>query len=257
MEKADGKTVVKEYLLITLGIVIMALGIYFFKFPNHFSTGGVTGIAVVLDKYFPSISPGTFVLIINNALLLVGFLVFGRGFGVKTAYASLLFSGVIWLLERLIPLSAPLTSQPLMELIFAVALPAIGSAILFNLDASSGGTDIVAMILKKYTSLDIGKALLLGDFLITVASGVAFGIEIGMFSLLGLLIKSLVLDLAMESMNMKKYFHIITSNPSHTGIHCKRYSAQRHYFAWRRSLYPGKPYSYFNGGQPGPGHSFT
>lgn len=213
MEKADGKTVVKEYLLITLGIVIMALGIYFFKFPNHFSTGGVTGIAVVLDKYFPSISPGTFVLIINNALLLVGFLVFGRGFGVKTAYASLLFSGVIWLLERLIPLSAPLTSQPLMELIFAVALPAIGSAILFNLDASSGGTDIVAMILKKYTSLDIGKALLLGDFLITVASGVAFGIEIGMFSLLGLLIKSLVLDLAMESMNMKKYFHIITSNP--------------------------------------------
>lgn len=214
MEKADRKTVVNEYLLITLGIVVMALGIYFFKFPNHFSTGGVTGIAVVLDKYFPNISPGTFVLIINNLLLVIGFLVFGRGFGVKTTYASLLFSGVIWLLERFIPLNAPLTTQPLMELIFAVSLPAVGSAILFNLDASSGGTDIVAMILKKYTSLDIGKALLLGDFLITIASGVAFGIEIGMFSLLGLLIKSLVLDLVMEGLNLKKFFHIITSNPT-------------------------------------------
>lgn len=213
MSRDQVKTAVKEYSLITLGIIIMALGIYFFKFPNHFSTGGVTGIAVILDKYFPSISPGTFVMIINNALLLIGFLVFGKGFGVKTAYASLLFSGVVWVLERAIPLSAPLTSQPLLELFFAVTLPAIGSAILFNLDASSGGTDIVAMILKKYTSLDIGKALLLGDFLITIASGIAFGIEIGMFSVFGLLIKSLVLDLVMESLNIKKFFHIITANP--------------------------------------------
>ncbi len=213
MEKKSIKIQLRDYFLISIGIIIMALGIYFFKFPNHFSTGGVTGIAVVLDKYFPSITPGTFVLIINNALLLIGFLVFGKGFGLKTAYASLLFSGAIWLMERLIPLRAPLTSQPLVELIFAVTLPAVGSAILFNLDASSGGTDIVAMVLKKYTSLDIGKALLLGDFLITIASGVAFGIEIGMFSVLGLLIKSMVLDLAMESLNMKKFFHIITANP--------------------------------------------
>ncbi len=213
MEKRQVKAIIAEYFFITLGIIIMALGIYFFKFPNHFSTGGVTGIAVILDKYVPQISAGTFVVIINNVLLIIGFLVFGKGFGVKTAYASILFSGIIWILEKAIPMNAPLTTQPLMELIFAVALPAIGSAILFNLDASSGGTDIVAMILKKYTNLDIGKSLLLGDFLITVLSGIAFGIEIGMFSLLGLLIKSLVLDLVMESLNMKKFFHIITANP--------------------------------------------
>ncbi|NLB90694.1 MAG: YitT family protein, partial [Clostridiales bacterium] len=187
-----------EYVLITFGICIMSLGIYFFKFPNHFSTGGVTGIAVVLEHYFPNMSAGTLVMLINNGLLIVGFLVFGKNFGVRTAYASLLFSATIWLLEKLVPIQTPLTTQPLLELVFSVTLPAVGSAILFNLEASSGGTDIVAMILKKYTSLNIGVALLIGDFFITIASALTFGIEIGMFSLLGLLIKSMVLDMVLE-----------------------------------------------------------
>jgi len=203
----------KEYALLTLGTVIMVIGTYFFKFPNNFSTGGVTGIAVIMARYFPTISRADFVMVINVALLGLGFAVFGRNFAGKTVYVSLLMSGLTWVLERVLPLTAPMTSQPLLELIFAVALPAVGSALLFNLDASSGGTDIVAMVLKKYTSLDIGKALICSDMIITLMACVAFGMETGLFSILGLVMKSLLVDMVLENINTHKYFHIITTKP--------------------------------------------
>ena len=191
----------------------MSAGIYFFKFPNHFSTGGVTGIAIVLGHYIPSITPGTLVTIINVALLILGFAVLGRSFGIRTVYASLLMSGTLQLLEVICPLEAPMTSQPLVELMFAVGLPAVGSAILFNLDASSGGTDILAMILRKYTALNIGVALLCSDIIITVSACFAFGMETGLFSILGLIIKSLFMDLVLDNLKTKKCFQIITSDP--------------------------------------------
>lgn len=210
---ASRRTTVREWFLITVGIVIMTLGVYFFKFPNHFSTGGVTGISIILGHYFPAMTPGTFVLVINVLLLAVGFAFFGRSFGVRTVYASLLMSGLLRLLEIVCPMDAPMTTQPLVELIFAVGLPAVGSAILFNLDASSGGTDIVAMILKKYTSLNIGVALLCSDIVITLAACPAFGMETGLFSILGLLFKALFVDLVTDNLRVKKCFQIITSNP--------------------------------------------
>ena len=204
---------VKEWLMITVGILVMSAGIYFFTFPNHFSTGGVTGISIVLGHYIPSMTPATFVTVINVSLLILGFLVFGRSFGIRTVYASLLMSGVLQLLEIVCPLDVPMTSQPLLELMFAVGLPAVGSAILFNLDASSGGTDIVAMILRKYTSLNIGIALLCTDTVITLSACVAFGMETGLFSVLGLIVKALFVDLVMDNLQVKKCFQIITSDP--------------------------------------------
>ena len=212
-QKMDIRKTVKEWLLLLLGTALTAAGVYFFKFPNNFSTGGVSGISVILGHYFPNATPGDFVMGINMALLLVGFLVFGKSFGIKTAVVSTLMSGMIWVLERVLPMDHPMTTQPLMELIFAVSLPAVGSAILFNLDASTGGTDIVAMILRKFTSLNIGNALMLSDSIITVMACVAFGMETGLFSILGLLMKSLLVDMVLENINTHKYFHIITTHP--------------------------------------------
>ena len=203
----------KEYLLLTIGTLFIALGVYFFKFPNHFSTGGVSGISIILGYYVPGLTAGSFVFIINAALLILGFAVFGRSFGLRTAYSSTLFSGVIWILEYLIPFSKPMTTQPLLELIFAVSLPAVGSAILFNIGASSGGTDIIAMILKKYSSLNIGNSLFAVDFIITLGALFAFGVETGLFSILGLMIKVLLIDLVLENIKTNKCFHIITSSP--------------------------------------------
>ena len=212
-QKMDIRKTVKEWLLLLLGTALTAAGVYFFKFPNNFSTGGVSGISVILGHYFPNATPGDFVMGINMALLLVGFLVFGKGFGIKTAVVSTLMSAMIWVLERVLPMDHPMTSQPLMELIFAVSLPAVGSAILFNLDASTGGTDIVAMVLRKFTSLNIGNALMISDSIITVMACVAFGMETGLFSILGLLMKSLLVDMVLENINTHKYFHIITTHP--------------------------------------------
>lgn len=212
--KPAGKpSAARDYALLTLGSLLIAVGVYFFKFPNHFSTGGVSGLSIILNRYSPGISQATFMFVINQLLLLVGFAVFGRGFGVRTAYCSLVMSGAAWALEALVPMSAPLTGQPLMELIFAVTLPAIGSAVLFNLESSSGGTDIVAMILRKFTSLNIGVSLLIGDFVITLLALVAFGPETGLFSILGLMIKAVVVDLVLENIKIHKSFQIITSAP--------------------------------------------
>ena len=212
MGKKQKKTV-REWLLITVGILIMTAGIYFFKFPNHFSTGGVTGVSIVLGHYIPEMTPATFVTVINVLLLILGFAVFGRSFGVRTVYASLLMSGVLQLLEVVCPMEAPMTNQPLMELMFAVGLPAVGSAILFNVNASSGGTDIIAMILRKHTDIEIGRALLASDLVITLMACVAFGMKIGLYSILGLVMKSLLVDMVLENIHTHKCFHIITAQP--------------------------------------------
>ena len=203
----------KEYMLITAGTLLVAAGIYFFKYPNHFSLGGVSGISIVLGGLFPGYSPSALVLLINVALLLLGFVLLGRQFGVKTVYGSLLLSGALMALEKWAPMSAPLTGQPVLELAFAVLLPAVGSAVLFNLDASTGGTDIVAMLLKKYTAIDIGRGLLITDSLIAVGAGLVFGVETGLFSVLGLIAKALVVDNVIESIRQCKYFTIITGRP--------------------------------------------
>ena len=208
------KDKLKTFGIVNLGVLILSVGVYFFKFPNHFTTGGVTGIAIICNHFFPMVSQATFMSIINAALLLLGFLVIGREFGVLTAYCSLMFSFETWLLEQIYPMSAPFTDQPLLELCFAIFLPAVGSALLFNCNASSGGTDIVAMIFKKYTSIgDIGRALLLTDSLIAVSSCFFFGMRTGLFSILGLLAKAFAVDSVIESINLCKSFSIVTSKP--------------------------------------------
>ena len=146
-------------------------------------------------------------------LLLLGFLILGKNFAAKTAYCSILLSVALSLLERICPMNGPLTDQPMLELAFAIALPALGSAVLFNIGSSSGGTDIIAMILKKYTSIDIGKALLATDFLIALAGCFVFGIETGLYSFLGLAVRSSMVDGFIESLNLSKYFNVVCSDP--------------------------------------------
>ena len=202
----------KDYIVITLAVIIMDLGIYAFKFPNHFSFGGVSGLAVVLNEIL-GISAAQINLVINLALLVIGFAVLGKSFGLKTAYATVLSSVVLSLMEKMMPISAPLTNQPMLELAYAIALPAVAAAMLFYVDASGGGTDIVAMILKKYTTIDIGTALLISDVAIVALSFIAFDLRTGLFSVCGLLAKSIFVDRTMDQMRLCKYFTIISSDP--------------------------------------------
>ena len=201
-----------EYGLITVSIWIMVVGIYFFKFPNHFAFGGITGFSTVVSQ-LTHWSASDFTSVTNTALLLFGFLFLGKGFGLKTVYATMVMSVSLSLLERFCPLSAPLTSQPLLELMFAIFLPAVGTAILFNIGASSGGTDIIAMILSKYTSLEIGKALLVSDFCIALFAGGLYGVRTGLYCVLGLLAKAFVVDGVIEGINVRKKVTIVSRQP--------------------------------------------
>ncbi len=203
----------RDFLLLTGGTVLVSIGLYYFKIPNHFSTGGVSGISIILGALIPGLSTGSINFIINMLLLLLGFLVFGKGFGLKTAYSSILMSSIVWILERVQPMDAPFTDEPLLELFFAVGLPSVGSAILFNIGASTGGTDIIAMIVKKYSSVDIGKALFLSDCVIVITACFVFGMQTGLFSIMGLVLKTLVVDMVIESINLSKFFTIVTSKP--------------------------------------------
>lgn len=201
-----------EYGVITASIMVMVVGIYFFKFPNNFAFGGVTGFSTVISQ-LTRWSASDFTFIVNTVLLVLGFLFLGRTVGIKTIYASMLVSVGLSVLERIYPMTAPMTTEPLLELIFAIFLPAFGSALLFNIGASSGGTDIIAMILKKYTSMNIGTALLVVDITAVVLSFFVFGPTTGLFSTLGLMAKSLVIDGVIENINLCKCFNIICDDP--------------------------------------------
>ena len=200
----------KDILMMHLGIVLLAIGVYFFKIPNGFSTGGVTGIGTILAAITP-VSAGAWIWILNVALLLVGFIFLGKETGVKTVYCSMLFSALTFVLEKAFPMTEPMSDQPFLELFYAMLLTSIGAALIFNSKASSGGTDIVALVLKKYTSIDVGKALLYTDFVVATSAFFVFGIEIGLFSLLGLFAKAFIVDMVIENLNTCKYFVVITS----------------------------------------------
>lgn len=199
----------RGFLQMNAGCILLAIGVYFFKIPNGFATGGVTGIGTIMAQITP-ITPGMWIWILNILLLLFGFLFLGNQAGFKTIYCSMFYSAITYSLELLVPLSAPLTNQPLLELVYAMLLTATGSALIFNSDASSGGTDIVALILKKFTTIDVGKALLITDCVVAVSAFYVFNVQIGLFSLLGLFAKAFIVDSVIESFNTCKYFIVIT-----------------------------------------------
>ena len=190
----------------------MVIGIYFFKFPNHFAFGGVTGFSTVFSQLLHC-SASTFTTAANYALLVLGFIFLGKSVGVRTVYATIVMSVSLQALDALVPMHGTLTDQPMLELVFAIMLPAIGSAILFNIGASSGGTDVIAMILKKYTSMNIGSALMAADVAAVGLSFVMYGPSTGLFSVMGLVAKSMVVDNVIENMNLCKCFNIVCEHP--------------------------------------------
>lgn len=182
----------------------MAIGVYFFKFPNNFCFGGVTGAAVVFAKILP-ISASSFSFVVNMALLVVGFAFLGKSFALRTTYATILLSGLLVVFERAFPLKQPLSNEPMLELIFAIALPAIASALLFYEGSSSGGTDVIAMIVKKYAHVDdIGIALFVTDLIMIIIACFVFDIKTALYSFVGLTVKSFLIDAIIENIMLRK-----------------------------------------------------
>lgn len=200
----------KKFIIINFGLLIMTIGLYFFLMPSNLAVGGATGLAMILSYLIPSIPMGVILGVLNVILFITAFIVLGKEFGGYTVYASLALSAMIGLFEIIYPMTAPFTDDLFINLIFGILITGVGMGFVFNQNASTGGTDIVAKIISKYTNVAIGKSLLISDFLITLFAGFVFGARLGMYALLGIVINSFVIDKMISGFNVKINMMIIS-----------------------------------------------
>lgn len=195
---------------INAGLLMVATGIVFFRNPNKFASGGVSGFSLLMTYFFPSLPVGGIMLVLNAVILLLGYFILGRERGAGSIYGTFALSGMMWLIEIFVPLSHPLTDQKFLELVYSVFIPGFGSALVFHFGATTGGTDIIAQILSKFFKWKISTSLLITDFLIALGAGLLFGVEACLYSVLGVCLRSFLLDAVMESLRIYKVVVIIS-----------------------------------------------
>lgn len=200
----------RDYLLITFGIILVAISVEYFFAPNNLAAGGVTGLAIVVNKFLPNISVGVITLVVNIILFAVALALIGGNFGAKTIYASLGLSVIMWIIETFFAPYA-ITSDLIIATIFGTIISAFGMAIVFNNNSSTGGTDILAKILNKFFHINIGTALLIVDFFITLAAAIAFGLDIGFYSMLSVIILGITVDRFIDGFNSSKEIMIMST----------------------------------------------
>ena len=199
---------IKEFALITIGILLVAISVVYFFEPNNIAAGGITGLAIVINHYIPFISIGPLVLMMDAVLFVIALIVLGAKFGAKTIYSSVLLSVSMWLMQTFIPIN--ITNDLMLATIFGTLISAGGMAIVFNANASTGGTDIIAKILNKFFHIEIGKSLLMVDFLVTLLGTITFGINMGLYGLLSVIINGVVIDNIIAGFKTKSEITIIS-----------------------------------------------
>ncbi len=197
------KKEIYNYGLIILGSILYAIATVAFIFPHSLLLGGTSGISVILNAYIP-FSPGAILVIINFSLLIAAFVVLGKEMAVKTFVGSTLTTVFVGIFEKMFDNSTILISNIYISAFVGAAIIALASGIMFYVKSSSGGTDIIALIVKKYSNINIGKSLLITDFLIVIVGGIVSGYTVLASSFIGLLIKTFGIDFVIEVINKNK-----------------------------------------------------
>lgn len=203
------KNLLQEYGLLTFATFVIAVAVYFFLIPSQAIIGSISGLAIVISKLVP-LSVSMITMILNVILLLIGFLLLGREFGLKTVYTSLLLPIFLAFFEQMIPLEGSLTGSSIYDIAAYIVLVAFGQAILFNINASSGGIDIVAKIFHKYANIEIGTAVSVAGILTAMTSILVFNVGVLIISILGTLANGLAVDYFTSGLNRKKKISIIS-----------------------------------------------
>ena len=183
-----------EYLLIVLGSILYALSTVLFIFPVGLLLGGTSGISVIMEAFIP-FSPGTILVVINFSLIILAFVTLGKDMALKTLVGSVLTTAFVAVFEKIFVFREPIVQNVYASAVIGAVIIAVASGILFYVDSSSGGTDIIALIVRKFSDIHIGKALLITDILIVLIGGALSGTSILISSFAGLLIKTLGIDL--------------------------------------------------------------
>lgn len=210
------KESLKDYLFIFVGVFLVALSLEYFFIPNNIAAGGLTGLAIVINHYIPAISTGPLVFIMDLFLFVIGFIFLGKNFGVKTIVSSFSLAGMMTFIENFLEPKA-ITNDLMLASIFGTLITAIGMAIVFNANASTGGTDTIAKILNKFFHIDIGKSLLAVDFIVTLLGAITFGINIGLYGLLSVIINGIAIDKVIEGFHVCKEVTIISKKNDEIG----------------------------------------
>ena len=210
------KEKIKEYILILVGVFLVAMSLEYFFIPNNIAAGGLTGLAIVINHYIPSISTGPLVFIMDLFLFVIGFIFLGKNFGVKTIVSSFSLAGMMTIIETYFNPKA-ITNDLMLAAIFGTFITAMGMAIVFNANASTGGTDTIAKIMNKFFNIDIGKSLLYVDFIVTLLGAVTFGINIGLYGLLSVIINGIAIDKVIEGFQVCKEVTVISTKSDEIG----------------------------------------
>jgi uncharacterized membrane-anchored protein YitT (DUF2179 family) len=205
------KTLIKEYSIVTIGTLIVATGVFFFMLPSNVVAGSLTGLVMVLANFIPiKISVLTFIF--NIGLLLIGFIFVGREFGGKTVYSSIIMPVFLGIYEFAFPNFKSLTDDVLLDTICYILIVSVGVALLFNVNASSGGLDIVAKILNKYTHIELGKAMTIAGMVTALSSALVYDTKILVLSVLATYANGIILDNFIDGYNRRKRVCILSSN---------------------------------------------
>lgn len=203
MEKINKMKVIRDYIIITFGVILVSFGIQYFYAPNQIAGGGLSGMALVISHYIPQLSVGTIVFLGNLILFVIAFILIGGDFGIKTIYASFMMSVVMDFMEKVLH-SYAITTNMILAVLIGTVITATGLAIVFAVNASTGGTDILAKILNKYSTFNIGKSLLVVDLFVVVCGGLTFGLGKGIFSLIAVVINGLSVDYLIARIEKKR-----------------------------------------------------
>ncbi len=199
----------KDFAMITVGLILVASGLVFFHIPSNIAAGGVSGLAIIINNFVPVIPVGIIILFLNLILFVIAFLTLGNQFGAKTIYASITLSMIMWAMETFLK-PQQLTDDLFINAAVGTLIMALGMSMVFNKGASTGGTDIIAKILSKYFHFDIGKSLLIVDFIIGITGILTFGITAGLYSLLSIVGNGALVDRLIDGFNTSKELMIIS-----------------------------------------------
>ena len=202
---------IEEFAIITVGTVIVAVAVFFFMMPSHVSVGSGAALAMVLSNFIP-LSVSTITLIMNVGLLIIGFLLIGPEFGIKTVYCAILMPLVVGVFERVFPDFQSITQDPLLDVICYILVVGVGLAILFSKNASSGGLDIVAKIMNKYLRMDLGQAMSMSGMIVALSSALCYDSKTVILSLLGTYFGGIVVDHFIFGINIKRRVCVISEH---------------------------------------------
>ena len=199
----------EEFVVITVGTVIVAAAVFFFMLPSNVSVGSGAALAMVLSNFIP-LPVSTITLIMNVGLLIIGFLLVGPEFGIKTVYCAILMPLVMGVFEKIFPDFQSITQDPLLDVMCYILVVGVGLAILFSRNASSGGLDIVAKIMNKFLGIDVGQAMSTSGLIVALSSALCYDAKIVVLSLLGTFFGGMVVDYFIFGLNIKRRVCVIS-----------------------------------------------